>query len=609
MPIGALEAYIPPVPSIQALYEDATTRTAGPFGAEGAALAALLRQLAPAHCGGLPSAVNEVKSTAKAPRTSNAGQSASEGESVGASGSASKTTSAGESASTASASDTASAHATRILRSAIANLDEAQSTQSRLRGTIEAMQFDLDKVRLSFATAVDGPALLATMEPDAAVCQTVSAQGRTVDIILLACEAKSSILAPGNALTQAAIAGCTGVLQLQAAGVPYEHCVVPMIAYSAVLEQHAVAYALPNGHPSIAIISRCLDLTCAEDARAAARFRTAERRHVERTCRELAKIPVQAAAERVYAQAHKRKCGKLVYRFDADEFFLKTPNSRHCVTNTDLDLSTSARETLEVFEALRRAKVPCVYPLGCVPVLEAVEVEVKKDSQDPELEDEDTWDPELVVTTGAKMVFENKKDFTCGLPSSGTSDFYSWLRASIAAISSMHAAGVVHLDMHPFNILHRILPGGAVEVLLIDFDGALLRSEPVPASLIAQRSVGSWGHAFPTCLLTAGGPADTLVDWYYLSGVLLCFLQGKGSSFRGKPRKASYAVLKQVLARHRDALLECCGLLEEDEGVQKALAAFHRLGLFRADEAREYLPDGWTDDVAAVSMVLRSVAL
>lgn len=65
------------------------------------------------------------------------------------------------------------------------------------------------------------------------------------------------------------------------------------------------------------------------------------------------------------------------------------------------------------------------------------------------------------------FVFPRMVEYDSGLPARNDL-FDPWLVSLVAAVRRMHAAGVVHLDIHPHNTLHRVLEDGRVDVLLID---------------------------------------------------------------------------------------------------------------------------------------------
>jgi serine/threonine protein kinase len=93
------------------------------------------------------------------------------------------------------------------------------------------------------------------------------------------------------------------------------------------------------------------------------------------------------------------------------------------------------------------------------------------------------------------------------------------LRALAAGVASLHAAGVVHRDVAPGNV---ILPpaGGAV---LIDFGHAVLAGEPLPES---AGVVGTPGYVAPEEVLRGPAAVTTAVDVYGLGAVGYALLTG-----------------------------------------------------------------------------------
>ena len=81
------------------------------------------------------------------------------------------------------------------------------------------------------------------------------------------------------------------------------------------------------------------------------------------------------------------------------------------------------------------------------------------------------------------LVFEDltrKEDgaYSVGLPDK-IELWDQWMSSVEAAVKGMHAAGVVHVDLYPSNIMWRKSPdaSGGVEIKLIDFDVAHLKDE------------------------------------------------------------------------------------------------------------------------------------
>ena len=570
LPFGMVDATNVFIPApLESLVHDATTcMLEDSDAADVTRMADELHHLAPSHCGVLVSCINE---TDPLPRKSRSKGSSGATPDMGSSGALVQ-----GSAGSKSSNNT-------ITTEMMTGLNLHENTQALFRRSIDAMG-----IKPSAACSHDYTNSTATpfgtMEPDWCCKYGMWGSKRTVQIVLAGGEAKNTETSITVAHAQAAMVAATGAVSLHKLGLGVEDCVVPFISFTGTHEQHGAAYVLENGLPCIAQISRCFDLGSHGEARAAAQHRLAIKKRIARTISVIDSISRSQHIDNVATLLDLT--GHISYNFDKN-YFLKAPHQRWDSSKDNepfgalLSRKVSARATLAVMEAARRGKVPAVLPLTCIPTIDA------RDS--------------ITVVTGIKFVFENMtgKGFKAGLPSTPPL-FYAWLEASVEAVQKLHLAGVVHMDLHPFNILHRINGDNKVEVLLIDFDSAYRTDMCVPRGVIGNLERGAWAMAYPRSLLEAGMPPNPAIDWYYLAGILLTFLHGHGGTYTQPVRSEEsperyFTQLRPLLAKSREDLLKCCSAMRE--GVVPAVKALFEEKLFdeRDAKAKNLLPPTWEE--------------
>jgi hypothetical protein len=159
----------------------------------------------------------------------------------------------------------------------------------------------------------------------------------------------------------------------------------------------------------------------------------------------------------------------------------------------------------------------------------------------------------------------------------------------VAAVRRMHAAGVVHLDIHPHNTLHRVLEDGRVEVLLIDFDAALLQSQVTPKEVIDHVQRGDWASAYPS-FLEQGVPPSPLIDWYFVAAIVLSHCVGESACWRLPATKQRPALdsLFRVLEKHRKMLEGVSEWMKEGR-LSEVLETFKRDGVFEEESLADDL--------------------
>lgn len=373
-------------------------------------------------------------------------------------------------------------------------------------------------------------------------------------------ELRSTACAPAEALPQALVAACSAALHLASLGLPASQCVVPFISSTSVLEQHGLAYLLEPAAPCAVLVSPVMDLLDEHGLQQAIKARWVLKCIAEETERLAARVLRSTLRSAKPAASAAAEPLPLVPAIARGLYFFKKP----LVFEGELDADACHRIHL-IFRALARsaAAAPlCVLPLATF-------------MRDPEhgLEDGLAHDGDAAKIT---LVFPNlrRDGFTSGLPSDPALrvEFFQQLRHALVAI---HAAGVVHCDLFPHNIMWRAAPaaaaahaagpcadmhdaadadtlsasmaslslagtatvgggtgaagavGGAgaapapppaparVELRLIDWDAALFICQPISAE--AVKMVDGNGHttSYHPRLFAAGTRATPQLDWWH----------------------------------------------------------------------------------------------
>jgi hypothetical protein len=366
--------------------------------------------------------------------------------------------------------------------------------------------------------------------------------------LLMAGEAKRLHTSPLEAVPQAFVAAAAGAIQLQRLGLSPAEAWVPFHTYNGLLEQHGVAYVLENGLPCLALVSSPLDLASDEGARRAAELRLAV---CARTAALIAALndfdPTTIEAKMV------RNAMKM--RYSLADFFCKTPAS----------LMRSGEQAaiyqLRIFERLRAGRVPAALPVA--------RLAYKQDANG------------ATVLTQSRLLFEHlvKQGYVAGLPPNKDL-FMPWLKAVREAVLATHKAGVVHLDLHPGNVVWR-MQHEELQVRLIDFDASVLIEDKVGKTVLEHVQRGTWAEGCPS-YLKADEPPSPLVDAYMLTAILLAHLAGLDEEWRAAARgdpNVGAAVALDGLCRlvrdNREILEGCCRVLLEG-GVDATKAALQQ---------------------------------
>jgi hypothetical protein len=183
---------------------------------------------------------------------------------------------------------------------------------------------------------------------------------------------------------------------------------------------------------------------------------------------------------------------------------------------------------LEIFERLRRCKVPAAYPLTRVTT--GLDLFFKTPGQ----QQADSPSPQPSGGPGrpgqnrsAIFIFHDysRDGFRSGLPSA-PEVFLPWLTAVMAAAQKIHRACVVHFDLHPHNVLWKKTEAGGIDLRIVDWDLSPRMDYPLrdhSRDMLPHRR--GWKYMWGT-VMSRGRP-EAWTDWLYLLTTLLFWLSEK----------------------------------------------------------------------------------
>lgn len=339
-------------------------------------------------------------------------------------------------------------------------------------------------------------------------------------LCVLAVELKNSTISVFDAVSQVALAGAAAALALLAAGVPVEHCVVPVITHTGLAEQHGAVFLLKPSTPVYVALSPILDLFASPTRLMAAKFRVMAARHVE----SLARTHLSAFDPCLKPLSSVCRPGTL----SLTDYFFKTPKQ---FFGTDENVSAiTALHELRVFEQLATAGVvDVVYPAARL---------IKHVGTDK---------PQPVWLAGAAMVYPNiaPEGFKDGLIPDP-----QWLQAVTTAVNSVHAAGVVHVDLWPCNIMSKHMGDGTYVIKLVDFEASLFVGEPVPSSIVSTIARNGCRRIYHPDFV-ANTPADVAFDRWFLVAFALFIEKGLDSAIW-----TQHTELGDFFTEHKQDLLD-----------------------------------------------------
>lgn len=305
-------------------------------------------------------------------------------------------------------------------------------------------------------------------------------------IVLFAAELKNTAVGAIEAYSQAFMAGAAGVVALRSAGLSVDDCVVPVLMHNGLQEQFGAVHLLEHSMPCFVIISPIFSLNTARGAMAAAKFRIAARDFALRT------------AARVKTVFHGDTVSQRVPTFSPQRFVVKPLATSIFGVDSGEHHSAAVQSTheLRLFEQLLTHRVDCVvYP--CTRLMRAPD------------EGGNGWHEP------AAMVYPRLgADFAVGIPPAGRD---AWLAAVTEAVYAVHAAGVVHCDLFPCNIMSR-RRGDSFDIKLVDLEASMAIGEVVPEAVGALLA-DSGRKAFYHPGFRAGQRAARVFDLWFIAAL------------------------------------------------------------------------------------------
>ncbi len=142
----------------------------------------------------------------------------------------------------------------------------------------------------------------------------------------------------------------------------------------------------------------------------------------------------------------------------------------------------------------------------------------------------------------------------------------------LAALGAVHAAGIVHRDVNPGNVLLRLSEGGEIDLALVDFGIALAQHDA--RLTVAGTVIGTPGYVAPDLLSGAASPAPAH-DLYSAGKLAVALLLGQED---GDPEEAVRACADPALA---EALRRMCAIAGASSAtdaseIRELLAAAYR---------------------------------
>lgn len=250
-------------------------------------------------------------------------------------------------------------------------------------------------------------------------------------------------------------------MRLLQEGVEVDHVLVPVFACNGIYVQFGATFILRPSMPVLCMVSKVLDLSDADENKIAAHFL---RKHIEVSqSHPMPTVPPGS-------QAHLRM--ELSYT----EYWWKVLDKETVERGVGVFARPGLAMGVQVSEGFTHmaralnalAKRPDARAVTVFPL--CVHAPTTSRKSDTRSDPKEFW---------YSLVFPNLDldGFKTGIPDRQENKLYQdYVSAVEAAVGSVHAAGVAHLDLYPSNVFHRVR-NGSVEVKIIDWDGSHLLGE------------------------------------------------------------------------------------------------------------------------------------
>ena len=284
--------------------------------------------------------------------------------------------------------------------------------------------------------ASNGPATEQS-KPDILVCSK-----DTSDNVfgLAVIELKDSEASPVTQIGQAYSEGCNVILDHLARGLDRSSAAVPLVLTNGTLYQFGWVTLLEPSLPVLHMTSSIMDMSCNVDVIA---------KHlcqVKMFCRQQSKKIQSLSQSRIPVHI----------QIDQDKYYLK--KFKDVFNRDNCDVIHTLGYQWKIFEALK--DIPqVVHPVGMA--------KLKFDDDDQDV-----------------LISPFQRDFKMGVPSDARL-VQLFLTALKHALDRIHAAGVVHVDLYPSNVLWK-LQGDEMLIRIIDWDAATFLGEDFTHTMSAR---------------------------------------------------------------------------------------------------------------------------
>jgi hypothetical protein len=305
---------------------------------------------------------------------------------------------------------------------------------------------------------------------------------------------KASSHVPLDAMGQSFDSGTAACHSQFAVGIPLNECICPLVLTTGKLQQHAAVYMLSPNTPCVAFLSPVLDLSTLHGCTESAKYWTSSLAHARKM---KSRVEEQSAVRKV-------KLNKEMVELNCQLFFVKQASGlRFIRPESEVHHRQNLLMLLHRFGQLWK---------GGDEVRDAVAFPVTTFG----------WAGSKIHGNCAPhLVFDNYTHEANGSFQAlaecklTKTQYMVVLRAVAAALSAIHAAGVVHMDLTPGNILCTTTEAGVCVVKLVDWDTSLLAGEKIPTGTAGVLAHNGWSTCYHPSMAD-GQCALADFDWWFI---------------------------------------------------------------------------------------------
>ena len=292
---------------------------------------------------------------------------------------------------------------------------------------------------------------------------------RLPDNILVAiCEGKGSDLSILQPAAQAATESTNLCLGLYNRGVPREHCIIPVIAYNGLSICFGATILLNDTFPTFVPTSRILSLLDEAESQVASAYihKILKHAHLVST---LPRMPPEHQATQM--------------ELNCSDYFLK--HITQAVFDRGFGLFTDSLTKTEIQNGVSHM-IRCLNRIYNSPARCVAEYPIS--IRTPDILDD--W-ADTSGTSDYILVFTDltKRGFSVGVPNRVANPglYAAFLVELVRAVTAVHDAGVIHVDLYASNIMWKEERDGSVCVKIIDWDTAHSLLEGAFATRVAEK--------------------------------------------------------------------------------------------------------------------------